>query len=423
MDIILDFFKYIIGLGVTVMMPIIITILGVIFRKKISVAFKAGLTVGVGFVGLGVITSLMLTTITPVTKALVENYNFKLTATDIGWGVGSSLAWGTEVVPFVFVAIIATNILMIAFKWTKTMDVDIWDYWQPLFIASALYLTTGSMIIAILSSIINMAIIFKIADWTQKDVENVLGLEGISLPQIQTTGWALVGYPMNWLLGKIPGVRKINWSTEKVQSRLGIFGEPMLMGLIIGGGLAAIAQMPLSQVLQTGVTIAASLVLIPRMVSLLMDGLTVISEAAHEFMEKRFPGRELFIGLDSAVGIGHPFVLSLGLLMIPITLILAFILPGNKVLPLADLTALPFYMIFAIVPSKGNLFRGIFTGIVIVIITLYLSGAAAPLMTELAGQIGYNIPKDAVEVTSLAVGTQWYTWIVYYGLHWFGGIL
>ncbi|EAC7578309.1 PTS galactitol transporter subunit IIC, partial [Listeria monocytogenes] len=77
MDIILDFFKYIIGLGVTVMMPIIITILGVIFRKKISVAFKAGLTVGVGFVGLGVITSLMLTTITPVTKALVENYNFK----------------------------------------------------------------------------------------------------------------------------------------------------------------------------------------------------------------------------------------------------------------------------------------------------------------------------------------------------------
>ena len=194
MDIILDFFKYIIGLGVTVMMPIIITILGVIFRKKISVAFKAGLTVGVGFVGLGVITSLMLTTITPVTKALVENYNFKLTATDIGWGVGSSLAWGTEVVPFVFVAIIATNILMIAFKWTKTMDVDIWNYWQPLFIASALYLTTGSMIIAVLSSIINMAIIFKIADWTQKDVEDVLGLEGISLPQIQTTGWAPVSY-------------------------------------------------------------------------------------------------------------------------------------------------------------------------------------------------------------------------------------
>ncbi len=422
MDYILDFFKYIIGLGVTVMMPIIITILGVVFRKKFSTAFKAGLTVGVGFVGLGVVTGLMLSTIAPVTKALVENYNFKLTATDIGWGVGSSLAWGTEVVPFVFIAIIATNIIMIALKWTKTMDVDIWNYWQPLFIASALYLTTGSMIIAVLSAVINMAIIFKIADWTQKDVEEVLGLEGISLPQIQTSGWAVVGYPINWLFDRIPGIKKINWSTEKVQSRLGIFGEPMLMGLIIGGLLALVAKMPFSTVLQTGVTIAACLVLIPRMVSLLMDGLTVISEAAHEFMEKRFPGRELFIGLDSAVGIGHPFVLSLGLIMIPITLLLAFILPGNKVLPLADLTALPFYMIFAIVPSKGNLFRGIFTGVIITTITLYLAGAAAPLMTELAGQIGYNIPKEATEVTSLAVGTQWYTWVVYNILHWFGGL-
>ncbi|EIA20493.1 PTS galactitol transporter subunit IIC [Listeria fleischmannii] len=422
MDYILDFFKYIIGLGVTVMMPIIITILGVVFRKKISTAFKAGLTVGVGFVGLGVITGLMLSTISPVTKALVLNYNFKLTATDIGWGVGSSLAWGTEVVPFVFIAIIATNIIMIALKWTKTMDVDIWNYWQPLFIASALYLTTGSMMIAVLSAVINMAIIFKIADWTQKDVEDVLGLEGISLPQIQTSGWAIIGYPINWLFERIPGVKNINWSTEKVQSRLGIFGEPMLMGLIIGGGLALVAKMPFSTVLQTGVTISACLVLIPRMVSLLMDGLTVISEAAHEFMEKRFPGRELFIGLDSAVGIGHPFVLSLGLIMIPITLLLAFILPGNKVLPLADLTALPFYMIFAIVPSKGNLFRGIFTGVIITTITLYLAGAAAPLMTELAGQIGYDIPKDATEVTSLAVGTQWYTWIVYNVLHFFGNL-
>ncbi|MBC1418090.1 PTS galactitol transporter subunit IIC [Listeria fleischmannii] len=422
MDYILDFFKYIIGLGVTVMMPIIITILGVVFRKKISTAFKAGLTVGVGFVGLGVITGLMLSTISPVTKALVLNYNFKLTATDIGWGVGSSLAWGTEVVPFVFIAIIATNIIMIALKWTKTMDVDIWNYWQPLFIASALYLTTGNMMIAVLSAVINMAIIFKIADWTQKDVEDVLGLEGISLPQIQTSGWAIIGYPINWLFERIPGVKNINWSTEKVQSRLGIFGEPMLMGLIIGGGLALVAKMPFSTVLQTGVTISACLVLIPRMVSLLMDGLTVISEAAHEFMEKRFPGRELFIGLDSAVGIGHPFVLSLGLIMIPITLLLAFILPGNKVLPLADLTALPFYMIFAIVPSKGNLFRGIFTGVIITTITLYLAGAAAPLMTELAGQIGYDIPKDATEVTSLAVGTQWYTWIVYNVLHFFGNL-
>lgn len=78
------------------------------------------------------------------------------------------------------------------------------------------------------------------------------------------------------------------------------------MGLFIGGGLAAVARMPVATVLQTAVKIAASLVLIPKMVALLMDGLTLISESAQEWMQKRFPGRQLYIGLDSALGIGHP---------------------------------------------------------------------------------------------------------------------
>lgn len=414
MSVVFDFFRYIIDLGVSVMMPIIITILGVIFGRKLSVSFKAGLTVGIGFIGINVMSGVMMNAITPVTQALVDRYDFSLTATDIGWGIGSSIAWGTPVVPFVFIAIIATNIVMLMLNLTKTMDVDIWNYWQPLFISSALYLTTGSMILAVASAVINMAIIFKLADLTQKDVSDVLGLEGISLPAMQTTGWAVLGYPMNWILDKIPGINKINWTTEKIQQKLGIFGEPMMMGLMIGGLLSAVAGMPVADILTTAVSIAASLVLIPRMVSLLMDGLIVISEAAQEFMEKRFEGREIYIGLDAALGIGHPFVLSLGLLMIPITLVLAFILPGNKTLPLADLTALPFYMIFAILPSKGNLFRGVITGIFIAAITLYISGIAAPIMTSLAADIGYQIPGGATEITSLAVGTQWYSWIVYF---------
>ena len=414
MHIILDFFQYIINLGVSVMMPIIITVLGLIFGNKLSSSFKSGLTVGLGFVGLNAITALMIDAISPVTRALVKQYNFQLTATDMGWGVGASLAWGTEVVPFVFLTIIATNVIMILFNWTKTMDVDIWNFWEPMAIASALYLTTRNLFIALLSAVINMAIIFKIADWTQKDVDEVLGLEGISFPHLQSTGWALIGYPLNWILDRIPGIKNISWTPEKVQNKLGIFGEPMFMGLFIGGGLAAVARMPVATVLQTAVKIAASLVLIPKLVALLMDGLTLISESAQEWMQKRFPGRQLYIGLDSALGIGHPYVLTTGLLMIPFALVLAFILPGNKVLPLADLTALPYFMIFAILPSKGNLFRGLISGILFTIIILYCASYAAPIVTQLAVQVGYHLPKGSTQVTSLAVGAQWYTWIIYW---------
>ena len=57
--------------------------------------------------------------------------------------------------------------------------------------------------------------------------------------------------------------------------------------------------------------VAAVLLLIPRMISLLMEGLMVISEATQEFLKKRFPGKEIYIGLDAAVATGHPFVICL----------------------------------------------------------------------------------------------------------------
>ena len=50
-------FSYIIGLGAAVMMPILFTILGVCIGIKFGKALKSGLLVGVGFVGLSVVTA------------------------------------------------------------------------------------------------------------------------------------------------------------------------------------------------------------------------------------------------------------------------------------------------------------------------------------------------------------------------------
>lgn len=430
MDIVLKVFKYIIDMGAAVMMPIILTILAVAFGAKFVEALKAGITFGIGFIGLNAVIGIMSSTITPVSKALVDNLNFKLTAIDIGWPAGAAIAWSTEIVPFIFVAVLATNIIMLATNLTKTLDIDIWNYWHCLFTGSVIYLVTQNLIAAVLSAVVNMAVVFVLADLTQKDCAEVLGLEGISLPHIQTTSWAIIDYPLNWLLDKIPGINKINWSTEGIQEKIGFIGEPMMLGLIIGGALSALAQftapkvdvgVAIQQILIVGMNISAVLVLIPRMIALLMEGLMPISEAAQEFIEKRFPGREVYIGLDSAVATGHPFVISVALIMIPCSLFLAAILPGNTMLPLADLAAWPFYVIFAIVPNKGNLFRGILIALVNVTITIYLASYAAPLMTSLASQADLAVPEGGTELTCLAIGAQWYTWIPYFVAKFFLG--
>ena len=68
-----EVFKYIIGLGAAVMMPIIFTILGVCIGIKLPKALKSGLLVGVGFVGLSVVTALLTSSLGPALSKMVES--------------------------------------------------------------------------------------------------------------------------------------------------------------------------------------------------------------------------------------------------------------------------------------------------------------------------------------------------------------
>ena len=52
-------FSYIISLGASVMMPILFAIIGLCIGLKFGKSLKSGLYVGVGFVGLGIVTALL----------------------------------------------------------------------------------------------------------------------------------------------------------------------------------------------------------------------------------------------------------------------------------------------------------------------------------------------------------------------------
>lgn len=71
-------FSYIIGLGAAVMMPIIFTILGLCIGIKFGKALMCGLKVGVGFVGLSVITALLTSSLGPALNGVVDIYDLQL---------------------------------------------------------------------------------------------------------------------------------------------------------------------------------------------------------------------------------------------------------------------------------------------------------------------------------------------------------
>lgn len=166
----------------------------------------------------------------------------------------------------------------------------------------------------------------------------------------------------------------------------------------------------LGGILQLGVKTSAVMVLMPRMVSLLMEGLAPISEAANTFVQKRFPGREVNIGMDSALSVGHPAVLSSSLLLVPITILLAVILPGNTTLPFGDLATIPFVVCLMSAVFNGNIVRTVVGGTIYMTSILYITSWASPLVTMAAKAAEFDLGGNK-SITAMAEGGLWPTWL------------
>ena len=344
---------------------------------------------------------------------MAQRFGLALSTVDIGWPAASAIAFGTTIGLIIIPIGLIVNIVMLLTNTTQTLDVDIWNYWHFAFTGSLIYVLTGNFAYGIIAAILNMVIIMVIGDYTAPKVEETLGMPGVSLPHGFTAAFVPIAIVVDKIIDVIPGVKNINIDIEKLQKRFGVFGEPMLVGTVLGIIIAALAGNNVQTVLQIGVTLGAVMVLIPKMAALLMEGLMPISDAAQEFVSSKFANRgKIYIGLDSAVGVGHPVCLTVSLILVPLAVFLAVILPGNTVLPMTDLSVLP-YMFVLIVPLVGgNGFRALITGIVCLVGGLYISTNLAPSITAVAKSVNFAIPKGAATISSICDGANPLSWVL-----------
>ncbi|MFY8331721.1 PTS galactitol transporter subunit IIC [Vagococcus carniphilus] len=413
MSYIMNIFNFFIDAGPTVMLPVIITIIGMIFGLKISRSFKSGLTLGIGFAGIKLILDFMTTNVGPAAKAMVERTGVQLDALDVGWGSIAAITWASPIIAVLIFAILLVNIIMLILKRTHTLDVDIWNYHHMAIVGVMVYFVTKNVFLGVGSSVIMAIITFKIADWSQPMVEDFFGVPGVSLPTVSALSSLVIAWPLNWLLDKIPFFRNSKFTIKDAQKYLGFFGDSMIMGGIIGIAIGFLAGYDIKAVLQLGVSMSAVLVLIPKMTSLFMEGLMPISDAAQTWSQKKFKGRKLFIGLDAAVVVGNPDVITTALIIIPITIATALVLPGNRVLPFADLAVVPFRVAMVVALTRGNLLKNIVIGIAITASLLWCGSATSPVLTAIAKKVGIDLGSSSMLISSFAATAMIQSYLVF----------
>lgn len=409
--------QYILSLGAAIFLPVIMIILGLSFKMKLKKAIMSGMTLGVAFTGMSVILGFMFSTISPVAEAFVKSTGIEFNIIDVGWTPMSAISWAWPYALLMFPVQLGINFLMIVLKQTNVLNVDLWNVWGKIFVATMVASVSNNILLGFLAAVIQIILELKTGEIIQKKTQKLTGIPGITCTHYMVMQGAIMN-PINKLIDLIPGIKDINLDSKKLKEKIGVFGENSVVGFIMGAFLAIFAQYSVQQTLDVAIKVATSLVLFPMVAKLFMEALAPIADAASTFMKSKFKDREIYIGLDWPFLAGQAEIWVVAILMIPISIVLAVIfakLGWSNVLPLAGIVnvcvAVPAYIL-----TGGNILRMLILGIVFTPSYLIVSSQLAPYITDLAIKTKTLELSSSQMVTYFGVEAPELRWVLTYGL-------
>lgn len=380
-----DIINYILGLGSAIFVPLIILILGLVAGMKFKKAFMSAITLGIAFTEMSMVIGFMSNAVSPASEALAKNTGINLPALDLGWTGAASITWSWSYAFVFFAVVLGVNFVMLLLNWTKTLNVDMWNVWGKALTAYLVYFISGSLLAGFATAIAQVILELKMGDMFQRHIEDLTGIPLVTVTHLMNISAVLL-LPINVIMDKIPFFNK-RADTKALKKKIGVFSENSVMGFIIGLGLGLAAAYGVSGSLNLAIQIATAMALFPMISKMFMQSLSPLADAMSEMMKKRFKDREVYIGLDWPVLAGRSEIWVTAILLVPVFIGYAIILPGNAVLPLAGIINYSI-AVGGLLLTGGNLVRMLIMGVISMPIYLYAATYLTPILTGLADKTG-----------------------------------
>lgn len=385
MQVFQDIINYILGLGSAIFVPLIILILGLVAGMKFKKAFMSAITLGIAFTGMSMVIGFMSNAVSPASEALAKNTGLNLPALDLGWTGAASITWSWSYAFVFFAVVLGVNFVMLILNWTKTLNVDMWNVWGKALTAYLVYFISGSLLAGFITAIVQVILELKMGDMFQRHIEDLTGIPLVTVTHLMNISAVLL-LPINVIMDKIPFFNR-RADTKALKKKIGIFSENSVMGFLIGLGLGLAAAYGVSGSLNLAIQIATAMALFPMISKMFMQSLSPLADAMSEMMKKRFKDREVYIGLDWPVLAGRSEIWVTAILLVPVFIGYAIILPGNAVLPLAGIINYSI-AVGGLLLTGGNLVRMLIMGVISMPIYLYAATYLTPILTGLADRTG-----------------------------------
>lgn len=400
--------------GAAVFVPFMIFIVAKVLKVKTAKAFSAALYAGVGLTGFTLIINSYTPIISGVVQKMVEQTGINLPVFDVGWQSTSIVAYATDIgMLYIAVALILQTALFLI-KWTDVFQPsDLWNNYSYMVWGSMVYLLTGNIWLGLGIMILTNLYSLLISDLLARRWSEFYGYPRSTIIALHNIEPTIFGILIDPLWNKL-GLQKVKINPDTLQKRFGFLGEPISLGLFLGiflgilGNLNELGTLAAwGEITEVGLATSAVMAIFPRVSGIFAQAFAPISQAASKSVRKSGSGntneREWYLGVNDATGYGEPATLISGILLIPIMVLLAIVLPGNETLPVIDLLALPYMVQGLIAISNGNIVKTILNGTIWFSIGLYICTFTAPFFTEVAASSGVTLPAGALMITSFNI--------------------
>ncbi|MFZ7133928.1 MAG: PTS galactitol transporter subunit IIC [Eubacteriales bacterium] len=396
--------------GASVLVPVMLFIIAKFMGVSTKKAFTSGLLCAVGLTGFNLVINSYGGIIAPVVNTMVENAGVNLPILDTGWQSTSIIAYSTNIGLIFFGLAIFIQVGLFFLKWTNVfMASDLWNNYSFMVWGSMLYLLTGDIWLSLLLMVVQNLFILLFSEVAAKRWSTYYQYPNCCMTaphHLETLPFAVL---MNMMLSKL-GFNKIKLNAQELHNKFGIFGEPMFIGLLVGALIAIIGGYNQLGVLATWGTVttsaistAAVMAVFPKVAAIFASAFTTLTDAYKSKAKESGKGREWYLSVNDAVGYGEPNTLVTGIILIPLMLAIAFILPGNKTLPMLDLLALPYMVEVFVAVSNGNIAKSVVSGLIWFSLGLLICSEVAPYFTEVATQVNPELTAGGLTIISFGI--------------------
>lgn len=373
----------------SVLMLLVLTIISVIVGVKFSKALEGGIRLAISITAIGAVMNILTSSFSEALQAFVGRTGIELSITDVGWAPLATITWGSPYTLYFLLVMIIVNIVMLLLNKTNTLDVDIFDIWH-LAITGLFAMYMGASLLVTTLLVIFIGVLKIINSDLMKPTFNDL-LDAPDENPMTTTHMNYMMNPIVMLFNKIidkifPFLDKYDFDAAKLNSKIGFWGSKSAIGIYLGLFIGLLAGMPLMDTFTLAFTAATCLELFSVIGQWFIESVEPLSQGIADYANKKLGGRTLNIGLDWPFIAGRSEMWAAANILAPIMLLIAIILPGNKVLPLGGIIAMGLTPALLVV-TRGRIIRMILIGIFMLPIFLWSGTLIAPYATEAAKSV------------------------------------